>query len=145
MNEAEMIDEAGQEEQIQQPAAPNASFLEEMRAEMEKRFAQIEQSLLLREESVQKRENALQEAALKEDLKERLQQHGLPGELAGMLNLASTANPEEIAKTLENAFREAVKQAVEQRLKGETPAENAIPEPEELSDEAYYYNYFNQN
>ena len=93
-----------------------------------------------REQSLAQREQALTRREARADALELLAQKGLPAALADAVRCDSPADARQSVEALEAAFREAVQAAVEERLKGKSPAAGASAQDagDELDDESYY-------
>lgn len=93
-----------------------------------------------REAELNERERQLLRRELKAMALERLAQRGLPADLADALPYDSEQACLNGLDRLERTFRAAVQQAVDERLRGETPARgsNRSMDAESLSDADYY-------
>ena len=93
-----------------------------------------------REEELAKREKQLLRREVKAMALEKLAQRGLPRELADALNCDSETECIKSIDGIERAFRQAVQQAVDERLRGEAPVAgmNRRMDADGLSDSDYY-------
>lgn len=94
-----------------------------------------------REAQLAEREKLLLRRELKAMALEKLAQRGLPADLAEALNYESEQACLNGLDKLESAFRAAVQQAVDERLRGEAPAAagaNHRMDTENMSDADYY-------
>lgn len=93
-----------------------------------------------REAELNERERQLLRRELKAMALEKLAQRGLPAELADALPYDSEQDCLNGLDRLERIFRAAVQQAVDERLRGETPTggPNRRVDAENLSDADYY-------
>lgn len=93
-----------------------------------------------REAELNERERQLLRRELKAMALEKLAQRGLPAELADALPYDSEQDCLNGLDRLERIFRAAVQQAVDERLRGETPTggPNRRVDAESLSDADYY-------
>ena len=96
--------------------------------------------LTRRENELAEREKQLLRRELKAMALEKLAERGLPAELAEALNYESEQACLNALDKLERAFRAAVQQAVDERLRGETPSMGASrrTDAEAMSDADYY-------
>ena len=133
-----------------------ADMLEQLKAEMEERLrAALDEAVRLngmspeeraaydtqnRLKALEDREKALERRELKADAQDALAAKGLPAALAEALNCEDRAAMERSVAALDGAFRQAVQSAVEDRLKGTSPAAGASAQDtgDELDDDAYY-------
>ena len=99
-----------------------------------------EYAMSQREKALQEREKKLMQRELKAKAMEKLQEKGLPKELAEALPYESEAECLNAMDKLEEIFRKAVQQSVDEKLKGKIP--NAGPaqttDAENMSDNDYY-------
>lgn len=133
-----------------------ADMLDALKAEMESRLREaLDEAVRLngmsaeeraaydtqaRLKALEDREKALERRELKADAQEALAAKGLPVALAEALNCEDRMAMEKSVTALDGAFRQAVQEAVEERLKGTSPAAGASAQDtgDELDDEAYY-------
>jgi len=99
-----------------------------------------EYAMSQREKALQEREKKLMQRELKAKAMEKLQEKGLPKELADALPYESEAECLNAMDKLEAIFRKAVQQSVDEKLKGELPhAGTALTtDADNLSDQDYY-------
>lgn len=95
-------------------------------------FAQRENELMLRERQLAQRE-------LRSSVEAALRERQLPAELAAALHYESAEQIQDGIEALDNAFRNAVQNGVEMRMRGNIPqiARKASPSGE-VSDDEYY-------
>lgn len=93
-----------------------------------------------REEALEAREKLLMERELRAMALERLAQRGLPRELADALCYESEQKCLDALGALEQAFRRAVQEAVDKRLRGSAPSVGGMQaaDPDAMSDAEYY-------
>ena len=93
-----------------------------------------------REEELAQREKQLIRREVKAMALEKLTERGLPRELADALNCESENECIRSIDRIERAFRQAVQQAVDERLRGEAPAAgvNRRMDVDGMSDAEYY-------
>jgi len=100
-----------------------------------------------RESELAAREKALLARELRAQAVELLAERGLPRQLADAIGYESESAMRAAVDAIERAFRQAVQAAVEERLRGESPAAGASAQSAEdaLLDDADYYrlNYDN--
>lgn len=94
-------------------------------------FAEREAQLKAREQEIMRRE-------LRAEAMRLLQERELPHELADAMNYASAEALQESVDAAECAFRAAVQQGIEQRLRGSAPTGNHRKTEGEQSDADYY-------
>lgn len=96
--------------------------------------------LTRREAQLAEREKLLLRRELKAMALEKLAQRGLPADLAEALSYESEQDCLNGLDKLESAFRAAVQQAVDERLRGEAPSAgvNRSTDAESMSDADYY-------
>lgn len=129
-----------------QEAAPETDALKEtlsaFMARVEQKItdalARADAETTARETALNEREQALDRRALNTLCEEALSARGLPVCLSAALSFAREADVVPCVDALEQAFRQAVQQGVEDRLKGQTPKTGYAPDPRELPDEEYY-------
>lgn len=92
-----------------------------------------------REEALNARLHDIERREMRADVLETLAKRGLPPELADAVGYESREALEATVDAIERAFREAVKQAVEERLKGTSPAAGASSQSDDLMDDETYY------
>lgn len=97
-------------------------------------------ALSRREAAIAEREKRLMERELRAMALERLAERGLPAELADALPYDGEERCMGALDAIEQAFRHAVQEAVEQRLRGKTPSMGGAirMDADALSDEEYY-------
>lgn len=123
-----------------QAADQQRLMLEAMTDEQKSDYA-----LAQREKAVQEREQKLLSRELRARAVEALAEKGLPGQLADALPYASEAECMRALDSLELAFREAVRQAVDNRLRGQAPASGqARPMDADRMSDADYYSALNR-
>ena len=79
------------------------------------------------ESEIEKRERAVLLRELKADAKDALIEQGLPSSLSGLLSYGSKEEMEQSMKEIGTLFREAVQQAVTDRLRGPVPTRGYPP------------------
>lgn len=97
-------------------------------------------ALSRREAAIAEREKRLMERELRAMALERLAERGLPAELADALPYDGEERCMGALDAIEQGFRRAVQEAVEQRLRGKTPSMGGVirMDADALSDEEYY-------
>lgn len=93
-----------------------------------------------REQALAAREQALLRREARADVLEQLAAKGLPAALADAVRCDAPEEAKASVEALETAFRQAVQEAVEARLKGASPIAGASAQDggDELDDESYY-------
>lgn len=93
-----------------------------------------------REDDLAARERNIQRRELRADALEELEKRGLPKALADAVAYDSRAAMAASIDGVERAFRQAVQAAVDERLRGVSPAAGASAQGDgnELDDESYY-------
>ena len=99
-----------------------------------------EYAMSQREKALQEREKKLMQRELKAKAMEKLQEKGLPKELADALPYGSEAECLNAMDKLETIFRKAVQQSVDEKLKGKLPNAGVglTTDTENMSDQDYY-------
>lgn len=151
--EEEAMDAPAPEAEAEDVAAQMAA----LRAELEARFEQMLSEAVRvsglsaedraayaadqREADLERRERAVERKEWRAEAQALLAKRGLPGELADALSYESYPAMLSAVDSVEAAFRAAVQRAVEDRLKGETPAAGASAQgvdADQLDDADYY-------
>ncbi len=91
-----------------------------------------------REEELDAREEALRRRELRAQTVETLAKKKLPAELADAIAYTDEETCRAGLEATERAFRTAVRKAVDERLRGETPGAGKAADPESLNDSEYY-------
>ena len=93
-----------------------------------------------REQALMAREQALLRREARADVLEQLAAKGLPATLADAVRCDAPEEARASVEALDSAFRQAVQEAVEARLKGGAPVAGASAQDggDELDDESYY-------
>ena len=99
-------------------------------ARLDERFAEREAALDGREAEIRRRE-------LRAGAMQALTQRGMPTELEAVLRYDSEEAVGQSLDALEHAFRCAVQQGIEQRMRGNVPTKTPMPAAD-VSDEDYY-------
>ena len=87
---------------------------------------------------LEQRENALKKQEMAAQIREALQKHGLPVQLASGLAFESMEEMDAAVCALEENFRTAVQQGVEERLLSDAPKAQPLQPLAEMTDEDYY-------
>ena len=95
-------------------------------------------ALSRREAALDERERMIAERELRAMALEQLSQRGLPRELAEALPYESEERCLAGLDALEQAFRRAVQEGVDERLRGRAPSLGAAKSAESMSDAEYY-------
>mgnify|MGYP004671384999 FL=1 len=95
-------------------------------------------ALSRREAALDERERIIAERELRAMALEQLSQRGLPRELAEALPYESEERCLAGLDALEQAFRRAVQEGVDERLRGRAPSLGAAKSAESMSDAEYY-------
>ncbi|HPF86512.1 MAG TPA: DUF4355 domain-containing protein [Candidatus Limiplasma sp.] len=98
-------------------ARQEAEALAQMTAEQRAQHQMAE-----RETALAAREDALKQREIHAETVQLLQQKGLPADLADALSYADRDSMQSAVDQLEQAFRTALQQGIEERMKGMTPA-----------------------
>lgn len=103
----------------------------------------LDYAMTQREKALQEREKQLMQKELKNKAVEKLQEKGLPKELADALPYESEVECLNAMDKLEQIFRKAVQQSVDEKLKGKVPASGIglTTDTESLSDQDYYQRF----
>lgn len=99
------------------------------------RFADREAELNVREAQIHQRE-------LRAGILQQLHMRGLPEELQAAISFDSEEGAQQSLDAVEQAFRSAVQQGIEQRMRGETPGMARMPSRADVSDKDYYGAHF---
>lgn len=93
-----------------------------------------------REKAIEEREKKLMQMEIRAKAMEKLQQKGLPKELANALPCDSEAECMNALDQVEAIFRKAVQQSVDEKLKGNIPNAGVglTTDEDKLSDQDYY-------
>ena len=153
LTEQEMIEAAS----VGAADAEAARAIDALREEMEARLRQVLDEALrlshmngderanyearLRENDLEIREREVMRRELRADALDALEARGLPKALADAVNYDNRASMTASVDAVERAFRQAVQAAVEERLRGTSPAAGASAQGDDLSqmdDETYY-------
>ena len=106
--------------------------------QLTERLAQGEAQEQARSQALNQREEELHQREMVALARERLAAHGLPPALAEALRFADAESMEQGIALLEEAFRAAVQQGVEERLLLSAPKVIPVRPAGELSDAEYY-------
>ena len=106
--------------------------------QLTERLAQGEAQEQARSQALNQREEELHQREMAALARERLAAHGLPPALAEALRFADAESMEQGIALLEEAFRAAVQQGVEERLLLSAPKVISVRPAGELSDAEYY-------
>ena len=136
----EMLSEGGYREEFDNrvaAAVQEAQALAQMTQEerMNHDFMQRESQLQAREAEISRRELRAQAAQL-------LQEHGLPAVLADALNYDSAEALQHSVDAAESAFRAAVQQEVQVRMRGSVPTSGRAAVQQDVSDDEYYASHY---
>lgn len=133
--EAERQRLEAEKEQAVKAAAAKAEELAKMTGE-----ERLEQMNRQREEALNKREEALKKRELRALAAGIFAEKGLPAALLDAVDDRGESECRASIEALERAYRAAVQEGVEQRLKGETPVrgEKRIPDLDNMTDADYY-------
>ncbi len=128
---------------VQPETAPlTAASLERQLAELARKLTeQMEAhslSLEKRRESMEEKEQDLTRREMAARARSLLRERELPEELADCMSFSDEAAVEKAVDALEEAFRAAVQQGVEERLLTAAPKAGAVTPLDQLSDEEYY-------
>lgn len=125
-------------EEARSEAEKLAQMNEAQRAEHERQ--RVEQAAKDREAAIAKREAEITRRELRAEAIETLHKRGLPANLEAVLNYADADACSASIDTVEKAFREAVQQGVDERLRqsGVTVRAGNAPDYAKMSDAEYY-------
>ena len=117
--------------------------IEQARAEAEARARmtgeeRLAHDLAEREAQLEAREKEITGRELRAEAVRLLEERGLPRELAGAVNYASAEAVQQSLDAAESAFRIAVQNGIEQRMRGNAPVVNHRRAEGEQSDADYY-------
>ena len=117
--------------------------IEQVRAEAEARARmtgeeRLAHDLAEREAQLEAREKEITGRELRAEAVRLLEERGLPRELAGAVNYASAEAVQQSLDAAESAFRIAVQNGIEQRMRGNAPVVNHRRAEGEQSDADYY-------
>lgn len=152
--EAQPVEAA--EDALDAPEARMADMLDELKADMEAKLkAALDEAVRVsamspeekaahnvegRLKGLEEREKALERREMRAEALEKLAAIGLPAGLADAVNCEDRGSMERSIQALDGAFREAVRLAVEERLRGAAPAAGASAQDagDDLDDADYY-------
>ena len=134
-NKSEMPVDAGHENVSQPRLEDRLSALAQQLSRALQESAQADE---MRRNQLDQRENALKKQEMQAQARAEMEKRGLPCELASGLAFENAEEMEAAAAALEESFRAAVQQGVEERLLSDAPKAQPMQPMSEMTDEDYY-------